>query len=247
MSGCLSNTFNFCGSRHLAERQTQVFVLRLHRDHHFAVELYYRAAGKMSNALISDHEGQREAAIVNYDACTELFKRLTEQWEIVMTSNDNLRTYITGKLREDYVQIATTMNIHSFKSLMEEKKTTPLNCNGPFDLVAKTLSSGGESAVTDLFIESKKQYKNIYGLSVEMVKLLDDNRQLIVSGDFYDRINNYSHLVEKKKHPLMELDEKLFSALTDNQLYLETVSMLTREIAIKSNIPYEECSFKIMD
>ncbi|WP_426414472.1 hypothetical protein [Bacillus subtilis] len=244
MSGCLSNVFNFCGSRNKYERQTQVFALRFHRDHHFALELFFRSASQMGNAMIADHEGQIDAAITYYDAGTELFKRLVEQWEIVMTNNDTFKTYITGKLREEFVRIATSINIKSLMSSSETTKTYTLNYNGAYELVEKILSAGGETAITELFKECKNQYQNIYEMSQEMVKLLESNRQLIAEGKFYDTIINYSHLVKKKKHPIMELDEKLFTALTFNQLYLETISMLTREVAIKSNIPYEECSFK---
>lgn len=232
------NTINFCGSRPNCERATQVLLRRFHRDHQFAVELNHRGATKIQDAMIADSEGQKDAAKVYYLDGINLVERLVEQWEIVIKSVEALTSYISGNLREDFIQLTTSLDLKS----IQVSNTTSMYTES-FDRIQNILSRGGEAAVTGLLDESKSQFQTLHDMAKEMLELLRSNLNLIEEGKFYDTIVTYSLLADKKKHPIMDLDERLFTVMTNNELYLESVSSVTREVALQSKIPYEDCTF----
>ena len=114
----------------------------------------------------------------------------------------------------------------------------------PFNEVISILKGGGEAAVINLFNVNGVKIEDLRDLGKKVLEELVKLEQFVHQGRLWDEVVPKSFLVDKRKHPLIDLDEKYFASMMSHAFYLEAISQLSREALLLSSIPYEECSSK---
>jgi hypothetical protein len=214
--------------------------MRFYRDHQVAHELSNRGASQLQNAFIADREDDRTAALSYFDEAVAFIERTVQQWDVVISSNAALHAFLPGKLRPEFVtQISLLSN--QFVASLQKSGNMPNGFTEPYEEVGKILSRGDESAVVSLFAENGAKLLQLKDLNRQVLEVLIQLRPAVEQGELWDTVVAHAFLVEKKKHQLIDLDERYFAALMSHAFYLEAISQSSRAALIASDIPFEEC------
>lgn len=237
------NCAHFCGGKATHEYAVESLVMRFYRDHQLAHEYSNRAATKLQNTFIADREGDVATAMTNFGETRNLLESTIQQWDLVLASGSALQAFLPDKLRPEFVTRMTGSEERLIDTL-QASGNSPGGLVEPFKEVISILKVGGEASVINLFSESNNKIENLRDLCTEILKVLIDLQPLVLQGRLWDDVVPRSFLVEKKKHTLIDLDEKYFSSMMSHAFFLEAISQLSREALLNSDIPYEECQSK---
>ena len=235
------NCAHFCGSKSQHEHATESLLMRFYRDHQVAHELSNRAASSLQGAFIEDHNGNVQAATTHYEQAVTLLQQTTQQWSVVIASSSALQSFLPDKLRPEFVQLMTSLEIREFTETLEASGNSPKGFTGPYYEVAQILSDGDEAAVIKLFSANDSKIDGLRSLTQEIHSVLEGLRDAVEQGEFWNTVVPHSLLDTKIKHPLIDLDEKYFSLLMNHAFFLEAISQMSRKVLIESDIPYSEC------
>ena len=235
------NCAHFCGGRREYEHATESLLMRFYHDHQVAHELSNRAASALQGAFMEDHGGNVEASLTHYGQAVTSLRDTVEQWSVVVSSSSALRAFLPGKLRPEFVESMTSLNVQELVRSLERSGNCPRGFAGPYEDVAKILSAGGEPAVIELFSVNNSKIQQLQSLSQEVLDVLEELRPVVARGQLWDTVVPHALLQTRTKHRLIDLDEKYFTALMDHAFFLEAISQMSRDVLIRSDIPYEEC------
>ena len=145
------NCAHFCGSKSEHEQETESLLMRFYRDHQVAHELSNRAASSLQGAFIEDYNGNVQAATTHYEQAMTLLQQTVRQWSEVLDSSSALQNFLPDKLRPEFVQLMTSLDIGELTETLEASGNSPKGFAGPYHEVAQILSDGDEPAVINLF------------------------------------------------------------------------------------------------
>ena len=135
------NCAHFCGSRREHEHATESLLMRFYHDHQVAHELSNRAASNLQGAFMEDHGGNVEAALAHYGQAVTLLRSTVEQWSVVLSSSGALHTFLPGKLRPEFVELMTSLNIQELVPSLEHSGNCPRGFSGPYEEVFRNTIS----------------------------------------------------------------------------------------------------------
>lgn len=237
------NCAHFCGGRVNFEFAVESLVMRFYRDHQVAHEYSNRAASNLQNTFISDRDGDVSAALSSYNECKRMLESTIQQWDLTLASNLALQAYLPDKLRSEFVQLMTAPE-DKLIDVLQASGNSPGGLVHPFNEVVSILKGGSESSVINLFQVNGSKIEGLRDLCKKILEELLKLEPYVYQGRLWDEVVPKSFLVDKRKHPLIDLDEKYFAAMMSHAFYLEAISQLSREALLRSSIPYEECSSK---
>lgn len=214
-------------------------MARFSRDLHRGLTIYYEAASESANAFSADLDGAPGIVSSHWGLVEQLMKDLVGQWDIVSLTATSIEQFLDGKLRTEFVETARQLNI---EELIENRKglgAFPMGVSSPQSFVG--VLSGDERGLISIFTEFKQRAEELRDLSQKQVDLLAKHRNLASSGEMYDVIYNRPLLLENKRHELMDFEESFHSRILELQIFNETAVQMTREVALRSEIPYHEC------
>lgn len=217
--------------------------MRFYRDHQVAHELSNQAASSLQAAFLEDHAGNVEAALGHYERALKSLRSTAGQWSLVLASSTALQTFLPGKLREEFVESMASLDMDAFVRDLEVSGNCPRGFSSPYQEVARLLSEepSAERAVIGLFSASDAKIESLLDFSKKIIAALKRLETAVRSGLLWDTVVPQALLQSGAKHELIDLDEKYFSVLMDHAFFLEAISQMSRDVLIKSDIPYEDC------